>query len=197
MDGSSQLPLARSDGLVVEELGDELLVYDLNDKQAHCLSPVAALVWRRCDGSTSADAIARQLDLDDAKVALALQEIERCQLFASGSATYGVLSRRELGLKVTKVAVGAATVPLILSIAAPAAAATQSQIDQCLLLGPIASGSCGTCNAGGSPTVCCCCHYSPGGRFCAAGEAHCFAVGPTLPGYMKQQLNCTENPGDA
>lgn len=196
MDGSTRLPFARSEELVVEELGDELLVYDLKDKQAHCLTPTAALVWRRCDGTTSSAALAQQLGLEAAEITRALAELERCQLLDSRVAAVSGLSRRDLGIKVTKVAAGVATVPLILSIAAPAAAQTQSQIEECLLLGPIASNECGTCNAGGSPTVCCCCHYSPGGKFCAAGEAHCFAVGPTLPGFMKQQLNCTEDPGD-
>jgi hypothetical protein len=52
------------------------------------------------------------------------------------------------------------------------------------------------CSDRAACSVCCCCHYSPGGKFCAAGNADCFAVGPTLPGFMEQQLNCTEDPSD-
>ncbi len=191
-----RLPLARSEGLVIEELADELLVYDLDVKHAHCLTPTAASVWRLCDGKTSVDAIAEDLGLATGDLVLALDELERCELLVEPLPANGGLSRRELGLKVTKVAAGVATVPLILSIAAPAAAQSSSQIAACRILGPIGSGSCGTCNQGGSPTDCCCCHYGPGLRFCAAGEADCFKVAPGLPGFMKQQLNCTENPGD-
>ncbi|MEY2517136.1 MAG: hypothetical protein QOJ89_4494 [bacterium] len=196
MDGSTRLPLARTEGLVVEELGDEVLLYDLAVKNAHCLSPTAATVWRRCDGRTPSSALALELGLDETQVAQALDELDRADLLVSPVVPGDGLSRRELGLRVTKVAAGAAVLPLVLSIAAPAAAATASQVAQCRALGTIEANECGGCNAGGSPTVCCCCHYSPGDKFCAAGEADCFAVAPTLPGFMQQQLNCTENPGD-
>jgi coenzyme PQQ synthesis protein D (PqqD) len=43
-------PLARSDGLIVQELDGELLVYDLERHRAHRLSETAAFVWRRCEG---------------------------------------------------------------------------------------------------------------------------------------------------
>ena len=46
----SKKPLARSEELVIEELGDELLVYDERTQRAHCLSATAARVWRACDG---------------------------------------------------------------------------------------------------------------------------------------------------
>lgn len=191
-----RLPLARSEGLVIEELADELLVYDLDVKHAHCLTPAAARVWRSCDGRTSADAIAEDLGLTGAELSRALDELERCELLVAPAVIDGGLSRRELGLRVTKVAAGVATVPLILSIAAPAAAQTASEIAACRILGPIDANSCGGCNQGGSPTNCCCCHYAPGKRFCAAGNADCFKVGPTLPDFMQQQLNCTEDPAD-
>ena len=39
-------PRARTEGLVVTELPDELLVYDLERHRAHCLNPTAALVFK-------------------------------------------------------------------------------------------------------------------------------------------------------
>ena len=54
-----QLPSARRDGLVVEELADETLVYDLQTHKAHSLNPTAALVWRHCDGQTTVSEVAR------------------------------------------------------------------------------------------------------------------------------------------
>jgi hypothetical protein len=44
-------PLARSAGLLVEPIGDELLVFDSERKVAHSLNDVAARVWRACDGA--------------------------------------------------------------------------------------------------------------------------------------------------
>ena len=52
MDIRDQTPKARTDGLIVEELDGETLVYDLETHGAHCLNPAAALVWRRSDGRT-------------------------------------------------------------------------------------------------------------------------------------------------
>jgi len=42
----AQLPLARKDQLIVKEVDDEVLVYDLKTDQAHCLNKTAALVWK-------------------------------------------------------------------------------------------------------------------------------------------------------
>ena len=39
-------PRARTEGLVVTELPDELLVYDLERHRAYCLNPTAALVFK-------------------------------------------------------------------------------------------------------------------------------------------------------
>jgi coenzyme PQQ synthesis protein D (PqqD) len=47
-------PTARSEGLVVESLGDELLVYDSERDRAHSLNAVAAAVWELCDGDRGA-----------------------------------------------------------------------------------------------------------------------------------------------
>ncbi|PYS79821.1 MAG: hypothetical protein DMF70_12375, partial [Acidobacteria bacterium] len=54
-------PLARKEGLVIQELPDEVLVYDLDRDRAHCLNETAAFVWQRCDGRTSTVEIARSL----------------------------------------------------------------------------------------------------------------------------------------
>lgn len=174
MDGPMRLPTARSEGLVIEELGEELLVYDLDVKDAHCLTAVAARVWSRCDGRTPPEGIARQLGVDIDEVVQALNELERCVLLApSPVVADSRLSRRDLGLKVTKVAVGVATVPLILSVAAPASAASASLIALCAAID--VSTGCGNCNDGGTAGGPCCCCQPGGGskKTCAAGQQDC------------------------
>jgi hypothetical protein len=47
------IPCARTEGLVVQTLADEVLVYDLERHKAHCLNHAAALIWKHCDGRTS------------------------------------------------------------------------------------------------------------------------------------------------
>ena len=56
---SSQFPIARKSGLVIQEMPDEVLVYDLDSNKAHCLNQTAATVWKACDGNTSITEISR------------------------------------------------------------------------------------------------------------------------------------------
>ena len=51
---NQQTALARHDELVVQELPDEVLVYDLRKHKAHCLNQTAAFVWNHCNGQASA-----------------------------------------------------------------------------------------------------------------------------------------------
>jgi len=44
--------------LIVEELPNEVLVYDLNTDKAHCLNRTAALIWKNCDGEKTEGEIA-------------------------------------------------------------------------------------------------------------------------------------------
>lgn len=44
------IPHARQDRLVVEEVGDETILYDEQRNHIHRLNQTAALVWRHCDG---------------------------------------------------------------------------------------------------------------------------------------------------
>jgi hypothetical protein len=55
-------PVARQNGLVVQELPDEVLVYDLDTNKAHCLNRSAAMVWRSCDGNNSVADIVREFE---------------------------------------------------------------------------------------------------------------------------------------
>ena len=203
-------PLARDKGLVIEELGDELLVYDLEIKHAHCLTPLAARVWRECNGKTRPDAIATTLGVTVSEVDQAIAELDRCDLLASYklSSPKSGMTRRDLGLRVTKVAAAAATVPLILSIAAPAVAATASQEQFCFDLAPGGTNNCDICNnagqeegggQGGANTLCCCCHQPTKPdvgslKLCAADAQQCCCqTGPLDYG---PSHHCTEPGGN-
>lgn len=144
-DSSAALPKARVERLVVEELGDEVLVYDLDSDEAHCLSPTAALVWRHCDGGTSAGSVAPLL-ADGAGEELvwgAVEELSYKGLLADpvtereGGRGW---SRRELLVRMGGASATVATAGLITSIVAPIpeAAATHACPGPCT-----------------SPAVCC------------------------------------------
>src|SRR6266849_7499417 len=79
-------PLARKEGLVIQELPDEVLVYDLERDRAHCLNETAAFVWQRCDSRNSTAQIALTLgnqfncEVDERIVWLALDQLGRNHL---------------------------------------------------------------------------------------------------------------------
>ena len=127
MKSTAALPRARKDGLVVKELVNETLVYDLERDEAHCLNQTAALVWKRCDGKTTIAKMTSVLqEQSDTSVSadvvwLAVKQLRHFHLVDSYDETVAVpsVSRRNL---VLKYAPAALVLPLILSISAPTAA---------------------------------------------------------------------------
>ena len=155
-------PLARKEGLIVEELPDEVLVYDLDRDRAHCLNDTAAFVWRRCDGRTTAKEIAASLGkkvsvpVDEKLVWLALDQLDQNNLLARRAVPPPALlgmNRREM---VRALGIAAAVaVPVITSIVAPqpAQAATcipagQSGCANASQCCPPVGGGSATCIAG-------------------------------------------------
>jgi hypothetical protein len=165
-------PHARSNELVVEELGDELLVYDLATDEAHSLSDVAARVWRACDGETDPDAIGVALGLDDEAVDDALKQLHYCNLLEDMPADGGI-TRRGMSLRVMKLGAAAAAAPLIVSIAAPTAAMAVTE-STCQALSVTGHG-CGECHKLG----CCCCE--PPGTTASSVTKPCHADCITQP----------------
>ena len=137
------LPKMREQRLIIDELPDEVLVYDLDRHKAHCLNRTAALVWRRCDGKTRPAEIARRLqsELDqpfkEELVWLALRQLNQINLLAEPVGLppkLSGLSRREM---VRTLGIAAAVgVPLVTSIMSP----TAVQASTCTPKG----GSCST-----------------------------------------------------
>ena len=131
------LPIARQEDLVVEEPPDEVLVYDLNTDEAHCLNQTAALILKNCDGKKSVGEIAASLQqelkspVSDQVVRLGLEELSVHSLLKEKSwegSTKARLSRRELVKKLGLTA--AIALPVIISITAPTAAQAAT-VDPC------------------------------------------------------------------
>jgi putative effector of murein hydrolase len=76
----NSMPKAKTVHLIVREIDDETLVYDLGRHAATCLNEFAAKVWRRCDGETSVAGIAAALGADERAVWLALHRLVKSQL---------------------------------------------------------------------------------------------------------------------
>lgn len=121
------LPHARSEGLVVTDLDDEILVYDKERDKAHCLNQTAALVWKYSDGKHTAAEIAARMQsklrtsVDEQVVWFALRQLEQDHLLRDDLAlprSLAGITRREFVKKMGAVAVLAA-LPSIHSITAP------------------------------------------------------------------------------
>lgn len=156
-------PKARTDQLIVKELADETLVYDLARDEAHCLNHTAALVWKNCDGRKSVTDIAASIEsgiderLDDRVVWLALDQLEKFNLLETPAikpAHLAGLNRRQL---VKTIGAAALALPVVISIATQTA---QAQASPCSL--PNRPDGC-PCNTNGD---CIPSHKCTGG-FCA------------------------------
>ncbi|HEX7588208.1 MAG TPA: PqqD family peptide modification chaperone [Anaerolineae bacterium] len=151
----SSTPHARSDELVVTELGDEVLVYDKARDKAHCLNQTAALVWKYSNGKRTVSEIAAAMQnklhspVDEQIVWYALGQLEKDHLMEGRLPVPNELagiSRREFVKTMGKVAV-AVTVPIVISLTAPRAALAVSCLADgtpCLSGTQCCSGNCGT-----------------------------------------------------
>jgi len=158
----NDLALARQKGLVLRDLGDELLIYDRESDQAHCLNRSAAAVWHHCDGGTTPAQIAILLQkelgapVDEDFVFLALNQFSRDRLLESSvvSGRLSQLSRREV---VRRLGLGVAiALPLVASITAPSpaqAATCRSPGSVCSTSSQCCSNICACPSAPCPPTV--------------------------------------------
>ena len=152
-----QKPRARTDDLVIEEVDDELLVYDSTNKRGHCLSATAARVWRACDGHSDVSALSEALELNAEVVSQALDELEALELLdtqgvkvvQAGSGNGDGLTRRQLARRSATVGAGIAAAPLVYSInvSSAMALATPTNPFQCALFTTQACGTSSGCGA--------------------------------------------------
>jgi hypothetical protein len=137
MDWSSEeaVPAARSEGLVVERLDAETLIYDLERDEAHQLNATAAAVFELCDGRTTVAALAAGAaerlgePVSAETVCEALDQLAERELLDGKPETNGGWSRRDAVRKAALVGGAAAAAPVVKSIVAPTPAQAQSPPD--------------------------------------------------------------------
>lgn len=153
--GKKVMPEARKKGLVVQELADELLVYDRDNNKAHCLNSTAALVWKYCDGKTAISEIAHAIEGDlnapvcEDLVWLGVEQLNNSKLLLGGarlSSHKSGLSRREVMKRIGLAA--AVVLPAVTSIIAPSAAHAANCRPSGTSCGTSAQCCSGVCNAG-------------------------------------------------
>jgi hypothetical protein len=134
-DGSP--PRARRDGLLEETLGEELILYDQNSHTAHCLSPIAACVWRHCDGECDVSELAELAGANKSLVVDALHELREKDLLDAEptltESTVPGVSRREAIIRAARYGAAAAGASMIVSATAatPAMASSGEEVAGC------------------------------------------------------------------
>lgn len=117
-------PVARQNGLVVQDMPGEVLVYDLDTNKAHCLNESAAMVWKSCDGTKSVADIVRHFEstgggkVTEDFVWLAIDQLNENGLLESNIAPrFAGESRRQVLKKIGLASIVA--LPVIASLVAP------------------------------------------------------------------------------
>ena len=151
------VPIARKN-VLVRELEDEVLMYDLESERAHCLNRTAAIVWKHCDGKTSVDQILQIIEseshssMNKGIVLLALEQLKKARLLEpipTGDGKSRGPTRRELLRKLG--AASAVALPVISSI----------------LIAPATAHASAPCTTAGRPCAAnpeCCSHICVLGR---------------------------------
>lgn len=121
-----KLPVSKTNDVVVQETGDELLIYNLATNRAFALNETSTVVYRACDGETNFEELKRRTNFTDDLVYLALDELKRHDLITGYEPRrhFKGLTRREAVRRVGLASIIA--LPVISSIVSPAAVNAQS-----------------------------------------------------------------------
>lgn len=131
-------PKTRNENIVVQEMENEILIYDLQTEKAFCLNETSAIIYNLCDGKNSVSEISKSssrimnqpitedlvwLALDNFKKDNLLDENKKIEIDFKG------LSRRQVIKKVGLASMAA--LPVIASVVAPNAAMAGSLLPSC------------------------------------------------------------------
>lgn len=126
-------PRARRRGVLVDQVGDETIVFDEERKEAHSLNRMASIVWRYCDGAHSTSDIALLLgtelgvETNEPIVEYALDKLASVHLLQSDIAEENdQLNRRQVMKRVAAVGAAAVGLPSVLTVMTPTEAMAAS-----------------------------------------------------------------------
>lgn len=123
-----------ADELLVQEVEDELVIYDLTAEKGHSLNPTAAYIFQQIDGQTSPADLAVQvedrfeIDRSAELVEMTLARLQKANLVEGVVASSASVSRREMLQLAGKAGMAMALLPVISSIVAPTAAHAASTV---------------------------------------------------------------------
>lgn len=139
------LPAARNSDIVVQELKDELLIYNLSTNQAFCLNQTAKVVFEACDGKHTFNELKTKHQFDDDLIYLTLNELKKENLIGDNYISpFCEMNRREIIRKVGSASMIA--LPIISAVVAPMAAHAASVCSTACI--PSIQDLCGGCPNG-------------------------------------------------
>ena len=93
----NKLPIARNTDIVEQDLGNEVLLYNLKTHRFFNLNETSAIVYKACDGNTTFADLKSKHKFTDDLIYLALDELKRYDLLGDYQSEYfGNLPRREV-----------------------------------------------------------------------------------------------------
>lgn len=162
---SEYKPLARKADIVVQELNEETLVYDLVTNKALALNKTSSMVWQYCDGTKTIKDIADLLSIKFKTIItndfvwMSLEQLKKENLIEIGSLQFTPfegLSRREMVRKIGVASIVA--LPIISSLIAPKGVHAASCAFNLQATGCTADFQCcspaTTCTTGGTRRCC-------------------------------------------
>lgn len=120
------LPIARTEAILLQESGDEMLIYDLETDKAYNFNETASVIWKNCDGKTITKDLVAKYKLNEETIELAIDEFQKHGLLAEEIDTRvpkNRMARRKFMLRAGTMAMA---LPIVSVIVAPKAAYAQS-----------------------------------------------------------------------
>lgn len=146
-------PLVRTENIVQQEAGDDLLLYDLSTNKAYSLNKTSANIYQYCNGSNNIGQLGDLTGFDRELIMLTLESFKKENLLNQPneiSNHFDAISRRRL---IRRIGINSiAALPLITSIAAPKS--TRAASAGCGIQNPPSSPPCqpidcfSSCNGG-------------------------------------------------
>lgn len=119
------LPKSRNHNIVVQELGKEILIYDLAVHKSFNLNETSSIIYNHCDGQTSFAELKRRYKFTDDLINFALDELQANALLqGERPKCFAGMTRREVVRKVGLASLIA--LPIVASLVAPSAAQAAS-----------------------------------------------------------------------
>jgi hypothetical protein len=117
---------ASVDDVIVSELGQEVLIYDLAKHHAHCLSMPAYQVFRSCDGTRDQGELAAFLKVELSFVERTIEDLVHAGLVFPPRGHARRFGRRRAMKQIALTAGLSVAAPMVWSIAAPSVAEAAS-----------------------------------------------------------------------